>query len=262
MKNLQSILVTVVGVFAAIWLWSFRSTPPDVTLAQMQPASTAMRTTHTTGTAVIRVQPDKAAVRLGVQSFALTPRESQAQNAGTVKAVLQAIRDQGIPPQDIGTDYVSLRPEYDDRQRGPRQIVGYWTDNALVVTLRDVDKLSQVLRAALEAGATTVDDVTFSTTRQRELRDQARAMAIQAAMEKARDLAGAVDLSVGEVQSIGENSWSTYYGMWNSRGQWSNLQQNVAQVASSSGAPQLDDGEFSLGQIVVQAQVDLTVALK
>jgi len=27
-ENLQSILVTVVGVFAAIWLWSFRSTPP------------------------------------------------------------------------------------------------------------------------------------------------------------------------------------------------------------------------------------------
>jgi len=37
---------------------------------------------------------------------------------------------------------------------------------------------------------------------------------------------------------------------------------NVAQVAPSSGAPQPDDGEFSLGQIVVQAQVDLTVALK
>jgi len=262
MKNVQSILVVVVGVFAAMLLWPFRSTPPDVTLAQMQPASTAMRTMHTTGTAVIRVQPDKAAVRLGVQSFALTPRESQAQNAGTVKAVLQAIRDQGIPPQDIGTDYVSLRPEYDDWQRGPRQIVGYWTDNALVVTLRDVDKLSQVLRAALEAGATTVDDVTFSTTRQRELRDQARAMAVKAAMEKARDLAGAVGLSVGEAQSIGENSWSTYYGMWNSRGQWSNLQQNVAQIAPSTGAPQPDDGEFSLGQIVVQAQVDLTVALK
>jgi uncharacterized protein YggE len=87
-------------------------------------------------------------------------------------------------------------------------------------------------------------------------------MAVQAAMEKARDLAGAVDLSVGDVQNISENSWSAYYGMWNSRGQWSNQQQNVAQIASSSGAPQPDDGEFSLGQIVVQAQVDLTVALK
>ena len=132
----------------------------------------------------------------------------------------------------------------------------------MVVTLRQVDKLSDVLVAALDAGATTVDDVTFSTTRLRELRDQARAMAVQAAMEKAHDLAGAVSLTTGDVQSINENSWSYYYGMWNSRGQWANAQQNVMQVAPSSGAPQLDDGEFSLGQIVVQAQVELTVALK
>ena len=262
MKNLQSILVTVVGVFAAIWLWSFRSTPPDVTLAQMQPASTAIRTTHTTGAAVIRVQPDKASVRLGVQTFASMPRESQAQNAKIVKAVLQAVRDEGIPAADIATDHFALRPEYEQLKYSERKIVGYWTDNAVVVTLRKVDKLSDVLVAALEAGATTVDDITFSTTRLRELRDQARALAIRAAMEKAQALAGAVNLSVGEVQNISENSWSTYYGLWNSRGQWSNLQQNVVQVDPSSGAPQPDDGEFSLGQIVVQAQVDLTVAIK
>lgn len=263
MKN-TIFLMAMVGVLAVVSLWWIQPmrTAPAGSVAVAQAQATLTRTVHTTGAAVIRVQPDKAAVRLGVQTFASTPRESQAHNASIVKAVLQAIRDEGIPAQDIGTDYLTLRPEYDDWQHGQRQIVGYWTDNALIVTLREVDKLSEVLRAALEAGATTVDDVTFSTTRQRELRDQARAMAVKAAVEKARDLAGAVDLSVGEVQNISENSWSTYYGLWNSRGQWSNLQQNVAQIAPSSGAPQPDDGEFSLGQIVVQAQVDLTVSLK
>lgn len=259
MSNLNSILTGVVGVFAALSLWSFRpAPPPDVT-----PAPAASKgSMHTTGAAVIRVQPDRASLRLGVQTFAYTPRESQAENARVVEAVLEAIRGEGVPAQDITTDYFALRPEYDSMKQGERKIVGYWTDNAVVVTLRQVDKLGDVLTAALEAGATTVDDVTFTTTRSRELRDQARAMAIKAAMEKARDLAGAVSLTTGEVQSISENSWSYYYGMWNSRGQWANQQQNVTQVASSPEAPQLDDGEFSLGQIVVQAQVDLTVALK
>ena len=262
MKNLTSVLTVIVGVLAALALWSVRPTPPNVATAQAQPASTPIRTMHTNGTAVIRVQPDKATVRLGVQTFGLTPRESQAQNARIVEAVLRAIRDQDIPAQDIATDHFAVRPEQDYKQYGERKIVGYWTDNAVAVTLRQVDKLGDVLTAALEAGATTVDDVTFTTTRSRELRDQARAMAIKAAMEKARDLAGAVNLTTGEVQSVSENSWSYYYGMWNSRGQWANQQQNVMQVASSPEAPQLDDGEFSLGQIVVQAQVDLTVALK
>ena len=258
MRNANSILTAVVGVFAALSLWSARPMPPTLAGAQTAPT----RTMHTAGTAIIRVQPDKATLRLGVQTFAPTPRESQAKNARIVEQVLQAIRDEGVPAQDITTDYFALRPEYDNLKYGERKIVGYWTDNAVVVTLRQVDKLSDVLVAALDAGATTVDDVTFSTTRLRELRDQARAMAVKAAMEKAHDLAGAVSLTTGDVQSISENSWSYYYGMWNSRGQWANAQQNVMQVAPSSGAPQLDDGEFSLGQIVVQAQVELTVALK
>jgi hypothetical protein len=217
---------------------------------------------HTTGTAVIRVQPDKVTLRLGVQTFGATPREAQAKNARIVETVLKAIRGEDVPASDIATDYFALRPEYEDWLHGERKVVGYWADNAVLVTLRQVDKLSDVLATALEAGATTVDDVTFTTTRLRELRDQARAMAVKAAMEKARDLAGAVSLTTGEVQNISENSWSYYYGMWNSRGQQSNMQQNVSQVAPSPESPQLDDGEFSLGQIVVQAQVELTVALK
>lgn len=259
MKNLNSILTAVVGVVAAFSVWSARPLPPnDVATAQQGHKGTV----QTTGAAVIRVQPDKATVRLGVQTFALTPRESQAKNTRIVNQVLQAIRDEGVPAQDIATDYYAIRPENDYKQQGERSIVGYWTDNAVVVTLHEVDRLSSVLTAALEAGATTVDDVTFSTARLRELRDQARAMAIKAAMEKARDLSGAVNLTTGDVQNISENSWSYYYGMWNSRGQWTNAQQNVMQVAPSSGAPALDDGEFSLGQIVVQAQVNLTVAIK
>ncbi len=263
MKN-TTFLIAIVGVLAVVLLWWMqptRTAPPSVAVAQAQTAPT--RTVHTTGTAVIRVQPDKATVRLGVQTFGSTPSGSQAQNAKIVTAVLQAIRDQGIPSQDIATDRFTIRPEQDYKQYGERKIVGYWTDNAVLVTLRQVDKLSDVLVAALEAGATTVDDISFSTTRLRELRDEARSMAAKAAMEKAQALAGAVSVSVGDVQNINENSWSYYSGIWNSRGQWTaNAVQNVMQVASSPNAPQPDDGEFSLGQIVVQAQIELTVAIK
>jgi len=262
MKNITLILIAVVGMFAAASLWSAR--PAALTeIARAQTAPPSLRTMHTTGTAVIRVQPDKATVRLGVQTFGSTPRDSQAQNAKIVKAVLQAIRDEGVPAQDIATDRFTIRPEQDYKQYSERKIVGYWTDNAVLVTLRDVDRLSNMLVAALDAGATTVDDISFSTTRLRELRDEARSMAVKAAMEKAQALAGAASVSVGEVQNINENSWSYYAGIWNSRGQWTaNAVQNVMQVASLPAAPQPDDGEFSLGQIVVQAQVELTVGIR
>jgi uncharacterized protein YggE len=258
-------LMAIAGVLVVASLWwtqPMRTVQPGgVAVAQAQAAPT--RTVHTTGTAVIRVQPDKATVRLGVQTFGPAPRESRARNVQIVEQVLQAIRGEGVPVQDIATDYLTIRPENDYKQFGESKIVGYWTDNAIVVTLRDVDKLSDVLTAALEAGATTVDDISFSTTRLRELRDEARSLAVEAAMEKAQALSGAVNVSVGDVQDISENSWSYYSGIWNSRGQWTaNAVQNVMQVASSPNAPQPDDGEFSLGQIVVQAQVELTVAIR
>jgi uncharacterized protein YggE len=268
MKNLSSVVTVVVSVAAIASLMWTRPAPPEAAVAQAMPARTIVpnRSMHTTGTAVIRVQPDKATVRLGVQTFGVTPRASQARNAEIVEQVLQAIHAEGVSAQDIATDYFAIRPEQDFKPRGELSSAGYWTDNAVIVTLREVDKLSDVLTAALEAGATTVDDVTFSTTRLRELRDQARTMAVNAALEKARNLAGAADLSVGDVLTLDENSWSSYYGTWNSRGQWANLQQNVTQVAAPTGASSIasqpDDGEFSLGQIVVQAQVELTVAIR
>jgi uncharacterized protein len=229
--------------------------PSGVLVAQ----SGTTGTIRTSGSAVIRVQPDRASIRFGVQTFGSSPRSSQAANEAIVKEVYQALRGQGIEPKDIGTDYFSVRPDYNYPNRGKPDLVGYWSENGIQVTLREVDKLGDVLIAALDAGATSVDDLTFTTTRLRELRDQARAMAVQAAMEKAQALAGAAHISTGAVKDIQEQSWSYYYGRWNNRGQYTNQVQNVMQEAAPSGsAPSVDDGEFSLGQIVVQAQVDLT----
>jgi uncharacterized protein len=218
---------------------------------------------RTTGSAVIRVQPDRASIRFGVQTFAETPRAAQSANETIVKRVLQAVRDQGIESRDIATDYFSVRPEYDYPMRGSRSLVGYWSENGLEVTLRDVSQLSAVLVAALDAGATSVDNLTFTTTRLRELRDEARSLAVKAALEKADALGTAAGIATGPVSDIQESSSNYYSGYWNRGGQWVSQVQNVIQEApASSVAAELEDGEFSLGQIVVQAQVNLTVRVQ
>jgi uncharacterized protein len=264
--------LTLIGgalAFGAALLIATRPAPVTVEAARASATSDSAptRTLHTDGSAVVRVQPDRVTVRLGVETFAATPRESHASNARLVESVIEAVRATGIAAQDIATDYFAVRPEYDySYSSNPRKVTGYWTRNTVMVTLRQAAKLGDVLTNALEAGATYVDDVTFSTTRLRELRDQARAMAAKAALEKAQGLAGAVNAQVGDVQSINDNTQWAYYGWsWNSRASVSanmaNVVQNVAQAAPD---PQQspEDGEFSLGQIAVQAQVDLVVALK
>jgi uncharacterized protein YggE len=254
--------LSVMGFIAALLVVAL-ARPADPAAGAIAPLSQPDKTgsLHTSGTAVIRVQPDRATIRFGVQTFARTPRASQAENVAVVKWVLRALEEQGIAGQDIGTDSFTVRPEYDYRQYGERALVGYWSDNGVLVNLRDVSQLSDVLVAALEAGATTVDDLTFGTTRLRELRDQARELAVKAALEKADALAEAANATAGSVTDIQENSWSYYYGS-GSRGQASNQAQNVMQEIAPASAPAIEDSEFSLGQIIVQAQVDVSVELR
>jgi uncharacterized protein len=218
---------------------------------------------RTNGSAIIRVQPDRASIRFGVQSFASTPRTAQAATETIVKRVLQAVRDQGIENRDIATDYYSVRPDYDHPMRGAPTLVGYWSENGLEVTLRDVTKLSDVLIAALDAGATSVDNLTFTTTRLRELRDEARSLAVKAALEKADALAGAAGITAESVTDIEETSSSYYSGYWNRGGNWVSQVQNVIQEAPASAiSAEMEAGEFSLGQIVVQAQVNVSVRVQ
>jgi uncharacterized protein YggE len=144
--------------------------------------------------------------------------------------------------------------------------------------MRDVNKTSEAIAAAFQAGANQVVNVEFYTSELRKYRDQAREMAITAAREKASALAQGSGTDVGCVLTINENSWSYFngwrgwswwygYGAGNNQNLWT---QNAVQNAAPSSGTGNSGGESSssgdspvnAGQISIQAQVDATFALK
>ena len=224
------------------------------------PTCSSARTVQVSGTATVKVAPDRAMIQLGVQSNGVTPRAVEAANSALIQKVLRAIQAEGIAPKDIATDLYVIEPVYDDYDS--LYIKGYRINNIVAVTLREVDKTAPVLAAALEAGANQVLQVEFYTSDLRKYRDQARRLAMQAAQEKARDLASAVGAQAGCVLSISENSWSYYSGWWYGQGQ-NNWTQNVVQNAPSGEASgrEFGDEPLSLGQISVRAEVSTSFAL-
>jgi uncharacterized protein YggE len=129
----------------------------------------------------------------------------------------------------------------------------------IVITLKDVSKFEDVFTGALGAGATHVQGVQFRTTELRKYRDQARALAIQAAREKASALAGELGRKIGEPQSIEENSsgWSSSYSA-----RWGGaMTQNVVQNVGGGGSFS-EDGTFAPGQISISARVTVTFDLE
>ncbi len=216
------------------------------------------RSIQVSGSAVVKVVPDLVTIQLGVTSNAATPQGVYDQNTAAMKKTAAAIRALGIAEKDISTDYYIIHPVYEDYNA--LDIKGYRINNAIIVNLKDVSKVSQVLTAALSAGANEVVDVQFRAGQLRQYRDQARELAMKAAQEKASDLAGAANAQPGCVLNIDENSSSYYGSPWG--GRYQPQVQNVMQDASGSAQPLGDDGPISLGQIAVQAEVQVRFGLK
>ncbi len=176
-----------------------------------------------------------------------------------MRAVRAAVTPLGIAQKDIQTDFIQLGMQY--------EIDGvtasyYYTRKAIVLTLHDVSRMEEVLSAAVDAGATHIHGVVFQTSKLREYRDKARALAVQAAKDKARDLAAAAGLKLVST-AIGISSGS--YGGGSSYGSgWGGsinvpLSQNVSIDPGGGGAFQ---GAIALGLISVTASVLMTFAIQ
>ena len=133
------------------------------------------------------------------------------------------------------------------------------------IRLREVAGFQAILTGVLTNGVNYVNNIDFRTTQLRKYRDQARAMAVRAAKEKAEALTSELGAKLGKVTSINANDSSGYYGnYWGmNRGfngyNNANAVQNVAAVAGTSDA---EEDTFAVGQISVSATVNVSFLIE
>ena len=214
-----------------------------------------------TGEAEIRVVPDEVILTLGVETWDKNMAIAKGQNDAIVAQVFSLTDDHDIAPEHVKTDYVSIEPRYRNGYYDERDFIGYFVHKTIVITLRDLDKFEDILADALEAGVNYVHGIQFRTTELRKHRDEARALAIRAAKEKAVALAGELGQDVGDpkmVQEVQSSWWSGYNSWWQSR--WgSGMSQNVIQELGAGALT--GDGSLAPGQISVTARVSATFQL-
>ena len=255
MNKLSSFLA---AAMAGAFLWSnLGAAPTGLNPAALNPAGSI----SVTGEAEVRVVPDEVVITLGIETSHRELSVAVRRNDDRSKEVIRLAADHGIQPKDIQTDFISIDNSYEDYYADPPRISGYMVRKTVVLTLRDIDKFERLLTDLSEAGITSVHGVQFRTTELRKHRDQARELATQAALEKARDMAAVLDMKVGPASSISENDvgwWSWYgYGWWGYRGQA--MTQNV--VVNVEELPPSTDSSFAPGQISVTARVTISFQL-
>ncbi len=195
-----------VGLAAGIVVASIASPAfaPRPTLG-VDPANPPEHTISVSGTGRVVLIPDIADLRLGVSHTAKTVKDARAAAAKSMTAVLASLKKLGIAERDIQTTTLSLQPVYDYyTPNKPPRLTGYALSNAIVVTVRDLDKISDAIDGSLAAGATSLDGISFRVDNQAAAEKKAREAAVADAKAKAQTLASAAGVSITGVASISE----------------------------------------------------------
>lgn len=223
--------------------------------------SDALRTVSVTGEAEVRVVPDEVVLTLGIATHDNQIAVAKRQNDAIVQKVLALATKYDIPPEHVQTDYVGIEPRYPNGCYELCDPIGFAVRRSVVIRLRELDKFEDLLTDSLNAGVNYVHGIEFRTTELRTYRDEARALAIRAADEKADALAGELGQEAGKPQTITEqqSSWWSGYGAWWGSSWGSAMTQNTIQ--EYGGAPLGVDSSVAPGQISVRATVAVSFEL-
>lgn len=180
-------------------------------VAQGQEVCRDPKIVKTTGTAEVKITPDRAAIQLGVERQSANATNAKSAVANTSRKILAALKQLNIEDKDIQTAYLYLQPMIDYR-KGVR-IVNFTAEQSLSVIVRDLSTLDAVMDAVISAGANHIEGIEYQSRELRKYKDQARDEAAKAAREKAEALAKALGNQIGKTYSVEEvQQTEGYYG--------------------------------------------------
>ena len=179
---------------------------PALSLAEAPVAVADGATITVTGSASVTLKADYAQVSVGVSTTAETVQKASEENNAAIFTVIEALKEAGIAEEDIATSNYSVHAEYDYSSFGGQKLTGYNVTNQLTVIIRDMEHIGATLDKATAAGANSIYNLQFLSTKADEAQDEATVYAVQDAMRRAKLLADAAGLKLGGIKSISDSS--------------------------------------------------------
>jgi uncharacterized protein YggE len=256
-RNITLVLIVILAAALCVSCWSKASYAATPGAAEDAPAP---RTIVVSGASEVRVVPDEVILTVGVETVHVDMETAKAENDAIVERALGTVTAFGVGAKHVQTDHINIEPRYDTYYER-KNFIGYFVRRSIAITLQDLSQFEGLLSALLDAGVTHVHGVDFRTTELRQYKDQARALAVQAAEQKAAAMAAELGQTIGRPILIQEerSGWASWYGSWWGSYWGGSAAQNVVQNAGDG--EWLSDGALALGQIAINAQVSVTFEL-
>ena len=161
-----------------------------------------------TGTGSVTVVPDIGVLNIGVEVTANSVARARADAADAMEAIQDSLRANGVEDRDIATQFFNIYPQYRSRDTGGAPtITGFTVNSQVTVKVRDIDRLSETLDEAIDAGgdAVRVNNVSFAVDEPEQFFEEARAKAVADARQRAEQLADLAGVELGDPLSINES---------------------------------------------------------
>lgn len=170
-------------------------------------AAAEPNTIAVSGMAEQEVAPDMAYVDVGINVRADDAETARTQEAQIASQIRRALLGIAITDNDLQNTSYYLYQEYKVDRNGVRTADKYVLDSSIKVTVKDLDKLSQVIDNVVEAGATNISNITYALSTQNIIQRQLLATAVENARDKAAVVANAGSRTLGNMLSADINSF-------------------------------------------------------
>lgn len=259
LKDSGSIRIAVVGTLAILSLFLLAETL-SVAQGLGRPGVPATDTVTVTGQGQAFLAPDVARTTFSIEHQAATAAAAQAKVTEQANAAIAFVRAEGIAEKDIKTLSYNISPQYSYPRPcppgalcpvsdGTPRIVGYQVSQTVQVTVRDLDKVNDLIAGLGSRNVQNLYGPDFSLDDPTEGYNAARADAIAKAKQQAAELAKQLGVRLGKIVSFSESSggyppYPYAYGMGGG-------------VAESKAEPDIPSGENTYN-----ASVTITYALR
>jgi len=156
----------------------------------------------TSGQSSVDASPDMATLAIEVSVSAKDAAEAKKQADTRVQQYFDFLAKNGIEKKDINAANLRTQPEYDYLKDGKSVLKGYRAVRQVQVSLRQLDKLNELLDGALKSGLNEIRSVELGVANPDEFRQKARKAAIDDAIKQAGELAAGFNSKLGPVYSI------------------------------------------------------------
>lgn len=218
----------VVALSCVVSLSGCAAQPCSVVVPSNEPSGISV-----SGSGEVEGEPDVAVATLGVEVRSSSAKDATDQLALQMTQVVDALKSAGVTPSDIQTAQLSIYMEHVPyavemsrdgggsegavKEGGGKPAPQHRATNTVTVKIRDLDRASTIITAALSAGANAVHGLQFDIEDKGALIEQARKKSMDEARASAEALAQLAGVKLGSVRQISENASYSHPMMANVR---------------------------------------------